>query len=155
MTSRSTDAADFRFLTASGASLDVELNHGGKQPVLLIRGNRAALLSLANILLWLVGNSWCREFLALAELPFLRLTPTLSVTIRLTLGKATGREGMLVFLDRNEQLEWAIGEVDLQRVALILHGLVSAPYREYYTPVLAEGSEAGVEFRMTDAVEWD
>jgi len=155
MTSRSTDAADYRFLTASGASLDVELNHGGEQPVLLIRGNRTGLLSLANILLWFVGNSWRREFLTLAELPFVKLTAALSVTIRLTLGNATGRDGVLAFLDPNEQMEWTITEDDLQRVALQLHGLVSAPYKEYNRAFLAEGSEAGIEFRMTDVLEWD
>ena len=31
-------------------------------------GNRAGLLSLANVLLWLVSHAWRREFLSLAEL---------------------------------------------------------------------------------------
>jgi hypothetical protein len=62
------DAYDYRFLTAPGAAVEVRLESVSEWPVLLLLGNRAGLLSLANVLLWLVGNSWRREFLSLAEL---------------------------------------------------------------------------------------
>jgi hypothetical protein len=154
MNPHSPDVEDYRFLTAPGAEVVARLEPGTGRSVLLILGNRAGLLSLANVLLWLVANAWRREFLSLAELPFVRVALPLVVTVRMTMGDATGRDGKLGFLDRGEQLEWAIAESDLQRLAVVLHGLVSAPHREYYTPFVADGSAADVEFRMTDAAEW-
>jgi hypothetical protein len=154
MNPRSPDAQDYRFLTTSEAAVAVRLEHNCDRPMLLILGNRAGLLSLANVLLWFVGNAWRREFLSLAELPFVSVEAPLSAILRLTLGDATRQNGVLVFLDRGEQLEWAIAEADLQRVAIALHSLVSAPHREYFTLLVGDGSAADVEFRMTDALEW-
>jgi hypothetical protein len=59
------------------------------QPELEILGNRAGLLSLANVLLWLVANAWRREFLALAELPFVHVGAPLAVCLRLAEADAT------------------------------------------------------------------
>jgi hypothetical protein len=49
---------------------------------------------------------------------------------------------------------WAISEDDLQRVALLVHRLVSNPCHEYDRLSLAAGSAAGIHFRMTDATVW-
>jgi hypothetical protein len=152
---RSPDVEDYQFLSTSGAKVEVRLNRlEAGRPVLFIGGNRAGLLSLANILLWLVGNVWRREFLSLAELPFVTTVPPFAVTLRITLGDGTGRGGILMFLSRCEQIEWAVAEDDLRRIAVELHRVVSAPSREYFAPLLEDGSVADVEFRMLDAAEW-
>ena len=70
MDSHSPDAEDYRFLTAPGAEVVVRLEPGTQRPVLRVLGNRAGLLSVTNVLLWLVANASRREFLSLAELPF-------------------------------------------------------------------------------------
>jgi hypothetical protein len=124
------------------------------QSELQVFGNRAGLLSLANVLLWLVANAWRREFLALAELPFVQVEAPLAVCLRLTDAAATGRDGVLSRTDRGEQFEWSIPEDDLQRIALLVHRLASNPGHEYDRLLVAEGSAAGVHVRMTDAAAW-
>ena len=151
----SPDEADYRFLTAPGAAVRVRLAADERgQPELQVFGNRAGLLSLANVLLWLVANAWRREFLALAELPFVHVEAPLAVCLRLTDADATGRDGLLYRTDRGEQFEWAVPEDDLKRVALLVHRLVSNPGHEYERLRVAEGSTAEVHVRMTDAAEW-
>ena len=151
----SPDNDDCQFLTAHGAAVDVRLESRiGERPTLFLLGNRAGLLSVANILLWFVSNAWRREFLSLAELPLIRLHGLLSVTIRLTLSGDTGRDGIISFLDRGEQLEWAVTECDLRRIAIALHGLVAAPHREYFQPWVEDTSAVGIEVRMVDAAAW-
>ena len=67
------DAAEYRFLTAPGACVQCRLvgEQGGRE--LQVFGNRAGLLSLANVLLWFVANAWRREFLSFRELEFMQL----------------------------------------------------------------------------------
>jgi hypothetical protein len=155
MEPRSTDEADYRFLTAAGADLQVRLSEDEQgQPELQVFGNRAGLLSLANVLLWLVANAWRREFLALAELPFVRVEAPLSVCLRLSDAEAAGRSGLLRRTDRGVQFEWVIPEDDLQRIALVVHRLASKPGHEYDRLLMADGSAARVHVRMTDAAEW-
>src|SRR5262249_24765309 len=141
MKPRSPDEADYCFLTAPGASVKLRLAAEERgQPELQVFGNRAGLLSLANVLLWLGAHPWRREFLALAELPFVQFEAPLSVCLRLTEGDPTGRDGLLCRTDRGEQFEWAVAEEDLQRVALVIHALASDPGHEYDRLLLAEGS---------------
>src|SRR5262245_24963052 len=103
--------ADYLFLTAAGADLTVRLNaDAAARPELQMFGNRAGLLSLANILLWLVAKAWRREFLSLAELPFCRIEGGISVCLRMTDDDETGYDGFLSRTDCGEQFEWAIPE---------------------------------------------
>src|SRR5262249_52386483 len=126
------DDAEYRFLTMPGASLHVRLETCPPEPAeLQLFGNRAGLLSLANVLLWLVTNSWRRELLSLAELPFVRVEPPLAVCLRLTAEEAMGRDGLVTRSDRGEQLEWEFTEDDLKRVALQIHDLACCPAHEY------------------------
>jgi hypothetical protein len=150
----SPDEADYRFLSSPGAAVRVRLAADEQgQAELQLFGNRAGLLSLANVLLWLVANAWRREFLAPAELPFVHVEAPLSVCLRLTDADATGCDGLLSRTDRGEQFEWAIPEDDLKRVALLIHRLVSKWGHEYDRLIMAEGSAAGVQVRMVDIVE--
>src|SRR5262245_7397062 len=146
------DDAEYRFLSMPGASLHVRLESEPSE--LQLFGNRAGMLSLANVLLWLGANAWRRELLSLAELPFARVEPPLAVCLRLTAEEGTGRDGLLTRSDRGEQLEWAFTEEDLRRVALLVHRLACCPDHEYDLLQLAEGSVAGVHIRMTDAADW-
>lgn len=123
-------------------------------PELQVFGNRAGLLSLANALLWLVANAWRREFLSLAELPFVWVETPLAVCVRLTDREATGRDGLLLRTDQGQQFEWAISEEDLQRVAVDIHRLVSRPEHEYDRLRMVDGSTADVHVRMTDVANW-
>jgi hypothetical protein len=148
----SPDEAEYRFLTVPGASLQIRLVPG--LPELQVFGNRAGLLSLANVLLWLVANAWRREFLSLAKLPFADVEPPASVCLRLTAEEGAGRDGLLARCDRGEQLEWVFAEDDLRRVALLVHRLASCPAHEYDRLQLANGSVAEVQVRTTDAADW-
>jgi hypothetical protein len=155
MPPNSSDDADYRFLTAAGATVWVRLGadkHGRHE--LQIFGNRAGLLSLANVLLWLVANSWRREFLTLAELPFVRIELPLAVNVRMTATEPTGRDGLVCRTDRGEQFEWTISEDDLLRVALVVNRLVSDPGHEFDRLLLGEGSAAEIHVRMTDVARW-
>ena len=155
MSPRSPDHEEYRFLTATGADVRARLsNDVDGQPELQIFGNRAGLLSLANVLLWLVANGWRREFLTLNELPFVHCEGTLSICLRMLDHDATGQDGLLSVLDQGDHLEWAIGEDDLRRVALTVHRLVSRPSHEYDRLSLAGSSVAQIHIRMTDALEW-
>jgi hypothetical protein len=155
MPQRSSDEAAYRLFTAPGADVTIQLATDQRgHPELQVFGNRAGLLSLANVFLWLVANAWRREFLSLAELPFVRVQSPLAVSLRMLDAETTGQAGLLQRKDRGEQFEWAIAEGDLQRVALLLHRLASNPSHEYDRPEVAEGSAAGLHFRMTDAAEW-
>jgi hypothetical protein len=151
----SADHANYRFLTMPGAQLHASLAevHVGRAELRLF-GNRAGILSLANILLWLVANSWRREFLSLAELSCVQLAGSLSVFIRLGDGAATGRHGSVVRLDRGELLEWSISEDDLRQVALLVHDLACDPAHEYDRLLMEDSSEFDVHLRMTDATAW-
>jgi hypothetical protein len=149
------DKAAYRFLTTPDAQVHCRLatNERG-QPELQLFGNRAGILSLANVLLWLVANAWRREFLSLGELPFMHLEAPLAVCLRVMMADPTGRDGLLSRTDRGEQFEWVVPEDNLQRVALTLHRLACRPEHEYDRLLLADGSSAAIHVRMTDASEW-
>ena len=149
------DKAEYRFLTVPGASLHLRLVPRTPGPLeLQVFGNRAGVLSLANVLLWLAANAWRREFLSLAELPFAEVEPPAFVGLRVTAEEGTGRDGSLTLSDRGEQLEWVFAEDDLRRVALLIHRLASCPAHQYDRLQLADGSVAEVQVRMTDAADW-
>jgi hypothetical protein len=155
MPSRSPDDAEYRFLMAPAASVQVRLAGGEPGgPELQVFGNRAGLLSLANVLLWFLANGWRREFLSLRELPFVHLEGSLAVSLRLTLEADTGFDGLLTRTDRGEQFEWVFAQGDIQRVGLVLHQLACDPCHEYDRLRLEERSAAGVHVRMTDAAAW-
>jgi hypothetical protein len=155
MTQESPDQADYRFLTSSGATLVLRLVRSRKEyEELQILGNRAGLLSLANILMWFRSNAWRREFLSLNELPFVHSEGSLSICFRLTAEDPTGNDGLLSRNDRSEQFEWKISEDDLLRLALSVHRLASMPEHEYDQLQMAAASTVDVEIRMTDASNW-
>ena len=83
MQAKHDDADEYRFLTTTGARVECRLEFVDDAHELQLFGNRAGLLSLANILLWFVANAWRRELLSLGEQGFVQLTPPLSVGIRL------------------------------------------------------------------------
>ena len=155
MPSRFSDDAEYRFLAAPGASMDVRLGTDsvGKLEIQLF-GNRAGILSLANVLFWLFANAWRREFLSLSELHFVRVEGALSVYLRLTADEPTGCDGFVSRTDRGEQFEWEITEDDLRRVALTVHRLACKPVHEYDRLRVADQSAVGVHVRMTDAGDW-
>jgi hypothetical protein len=154
MQSASGDAAEYCFLTVPGACVQCRLveEAGGRE--LQIFGNRAGLLSLANILLWLIAKAWRREFLSFGELGFVQLDGTLAVCLRIADEVRADSHGILRRQDRGESLEWAVTEEGLQQVALCMHHLVSSPAHEYDRLLVAAGSECGVHVRMTDAAQW-
>src|SRR5437016_4667822 len=104
MTLESRDHLDYRFLTVSDGTLMLGLVRGGKKhEELQVLGNRAGILSLANVLLWFRSNAWRREFLSLNELPFVHSEGSLSICFRLTAEDASGNDGILSRNDRAEQ----------------------------------------------------
>ena len=148
------DAAEYRFLATPGACVQCRLveEQGGRE--LQVFGNRAGLLSLANILLWFLAIAWRREFLSFGELGFVQLDGRLRVCLRIADEVPADSHGVLHRQDRGESLEWAITEEGLKQVALWMHSLVSKPGHEYDRLLVTEESECGVHIRMTDAVEW-
>ena len=76
----------YRFFTVPGASVQLRLASSSQgRPELQVFGNRAGLLSLANVLLWFLANASRREFLSLGDLPFVHEEGSLSVCIRMTM----------------------------------------------------------------------
>jgi hypothetical protein len=149
------DAAEYRFLTAPGSCVECRLvSMPDKEAELQLFGNRAGLLSLANVFLWFLANAWRREFLSLQELGFVRLDARLSVCMRLTDDKPDDGHGTILHRDRGQLLEWSITEAGLQQVALWIHRIVSAPGHEYVRLDMAPGSECGVHIRQTDVLVW-
>jgi hypothetical protein len=148
------DAAEYRFLTAPAACVQCRLVEEAGGPELQVFGNRAGLLSLANILLWFVANAWRRESLSFGELGFMQLDGRLAVCLRIADEVPVDSHGILHRQDRSGSLEWAITEEGLKQVALWMHRLVSKPGHEYDRLLVAEGTECGVHVRMTDAAEW-
>lgn len=148
------DAGEYRFLTSPGACVQCRIVAETGKPELQVFGNRAGLLSLANIFLWFLANGWRREFLALAELGFVELDGRLAVCLRLTDELPASSHGAIHRLDRGESLEWVITDEGLKQVALWMHSLVSRPGHEYDRLLMADESECDVHVRMTDAAEW-
>jgi hypothetical protein len=148
------DAGEYRFLTTRGARVQCRLVEEQSGRDLQVFGNRSGLLSLANILLWFLANSWRREFLSFGELGFVQLDGRLAVCLRIADEVPANSHGVLHIQDRGELLEWAIPEEGLQQVALWMHRLASNPAHEYDRLLVADESECGVHVRMTDAAEW-
>jgi len=151
---RSGDAADYCFLTAPRASVECRLVSLPDGLDLQIFGNRAGLLSLANILLWFVDNAWRREFLSFGDLGFVRFDGSLAVSVRISDDVPTQSHGTISRLDRGEALEWAVSEEGLRQVALWMHRIVCSSAHEYDRLLVADGSVCRVEIRMTDCAEW-
>jgi hypothetical protein len=148
------DTAEYAFLTSPGARVECCLVSSIEGQELQLLGNRVGLLSLANIFLWFIANSWRREFLSIGELAFVLLDRQLSLSIRLTDDRPLDSHGSINRQDKAEALEWAISEEGLQQIALRLHRLVSRPGHEYDRLLVVHGSACGVHIRMTDAAEW-
>jgi len=149
------DEAHIRFMTVPGAHLAVELgaDDDGKAELLLL-GNRAGLLSLANVVLWLRAVASRRELLSFGELPFLETKGSIALNIRIGADYATGSHGAVRKLDRGAEFEWVIPEDDLQGVGLSIHHVAANPEYEYERLAVEAGSAAGIQVRMTDTDEW-
>jgi hypothetical protein len=154
MKQRFGDCAEYGFFAWPKGAVDCRLAPTPNGQELQIFGNRPGLLSLANVFLWFLANAYRREFLALAELPFVRLESDLSVCMRLTLDETGGSGGTVCRLDHGTSLEWILSEDDLQRVALLLHRLVSKPGHQYDLLEMGANSACEVHIRMTDAADW-
>jgi hypothetical protein len=154
MQAPSGDAAEYAFLTTPGARVQCRLVEESGGTDLQVFGNRAGLLSFANLLLWFVANAWRREFLSFGELGFVHLEGRLAVSLRIADEVPADSSGILHLRDRAESLEWEVAEEGLKQVALWMHSLVSTPGHEYDRLLVADGSECGVHVRMTDAAEW-
>lgn len=148
------DSIEYEFMTLPHAALDCRLVGIPTSPELQLFGNRAGILSLANVLLWFRANAWRREFLAFGELPFARLEGKLSVSIRMSERSADDGHGYIRRLDQGESLEWEMTDNELLQVGLRVHNLASKPGHEYERLLIAEGSAFGVHLLMTDATEW-
>ena len=147
------DTSEYRFLTTSDAHVECRLAKGAHGEELQILANRAGLLSLANVLLWLHANSWRREFLSLGELSYVKLDGSTVVHIRIDEDDES-HHGRLGRLDRGQLLEWSIAETGLLQVALWMHNLASKPEHEYDRLFVACDSEFGIVIRLTDAEAW-
>ena len=149
------DEAHIRFMTVPGAHLAVGLgtDDGGRVELLLF-GNRAGLLSLANVVLWLRAMASRRELLSFGDLPFVETTDSIALHIRVGADDATGSHGAVRKLDRGAEFEWAIPEDDLQGVGLSIHHVAANPEYEYERLAVEAGSAAGIQVRMTDTDEW-
>jgi hypothetical protein len=148
------DATEYTFLTAPGASVDCKVVFSTKGREIQLFGNRAGLLSLANVLFWLKHNSWRREFLSLAELPFVHVDKTTSVCIRITESTSDKSHGVVRKVDNDRSLEWAISDDGLEAAALMTHHLACNPVHEYDRLMVDESSEFGIHLLMVDAREW-
>jgi len=148
------DAAEYAFFTTARACVECRVAPAQDGVELQIFGNRVGLLSLANIFLWFLANSYRREFLSLAELGFVHLDAQLSVSIRIDDDSPIKSHGCVRWLDKGELLEWAISEEGLQWAALWIHRLVSKPCHEYDKLLMAPDSECDIHVRMTDVSEW-
>lgn len=146
------DRDEYWFLARDDAAVSVRLDGSTGDRMLLISGNRAGLLALANVLLWLVANAYRHELLSLAELPFVRIAGAKHLSIRLSADEGDGRDGLLS--EDSDQIEWKIAEEDLKRVALIAHQIACVPEHEYSRLRVREGSCAEVEFRLSDVRQW-
>jgi hypothetical protein len=126
------DEPEIELLVLPGAELVVSL--GGSErglPILHIIGNRQGMLSLANVLLWLLANGFRREFLSVSALPFVRWVGPIALSIRVTDEQDTGDYGLLHRLDRGSQYEWELPEDDLRRLGLAVHHLGCVPEHGY------------------------
>jgi hypothetical protein len=146
---------EYEFLAALGANVSLQLAMGENQgPEIHVLGNRAGLLSLANVLLWLEANAWRREFLSFAELPFVRVQGLLSLVLRVSDEDGIGSSGTISNTDRGEQFEWTVTEGELRHVGLTLHRLACTPEHEYDWLNVNEHSAAKIQVRMTDRADW-
>lgn len=155
MGAMTSDAAHIRFLTTPDAHLVMSLEADTKGHVeLLLRGNRAGVLSLANVLLWLHATAWRRELLSLGELPFIETLRGVALHIRVGSDDATGQHGVIRKLDRGHEFEWTIQQDDLQAVGLSVHHLAMTPEHEYTLLETESRSVASIQIRMADVSEW-
>lgn len=148
------DEAEYRFLTTKDSCVDVGISaEDDGTSELQLFGNRAGLLSLANVLLWFYANAYRREFLSLGVLPFIRLKMPCSVCLRMTTEGPEKGFGTLRRVDKDQQWEWVFSEDQVKNLGLSIHSLVSLPehgYDRFMEPCF----EIEVHIRMTDVQEW-
>ncbi len=149
------DETHIRFMTVPGAHLTVSLgaDDDGNAELMLF-GNRAGLLTLANVVLWLRAMASRRELLSFGELPFVETKGSIALRIRIGADDATGSHGTLRKLDRGAEFEWVVPENDLEHVGLSIHHVAANPEYEYERLALESESAAGIQVRMTDAGDW-
>jgi hypothetical protein len=145
------EAAEFQLLTYPGhTSRESTLHEPGQYREIRLFGNRQGILSLANILLWLLARGFERELLSVTRLPFVRVTGAVSLTVRLTDQDGTPQQtGKVRALDKGSQFEWVLPEDDLRRVALALHSL--ACFYEHEYDLFGVGN-VRVHARLTDVL---
>jgi hypothetical protein len=149
------DDDHLRFMTVPGARLALDNGRAtGGQAEILLLGNRAGLLSLANIVLWLRAMSWRREMLSLAELPFVETKGAMTLLIRVGPENATGSHGSIRTNEPGVEFEWLIPEDDLETVGLSIHRLVASPESEYQRLRVDAKSDVGIQIRLADAEAW-
>ena len=142
-------------MTVPGARLALDQGRASDgQAEILLLGNRAGLLSLANVILWLRAVSWRREMLSLAELPFLEAKGTTRLLIRVGAEDATGSHGSIGSSAAGPEFEWLIPEDDLEAVGLSIHRLAASPDAEYQRLRVESKSDVGIQIRMTDTEAW-
>ena len=145
------DEAELGFFAFPGASLTVSLvtaPNGAR--VLQLHGNRAALASLANALLWLHANGWRREFLSVTSLQWVTAHGAASLMLHLVDAGHDDDWGSLLLADKACQYEWLLSDESLRRVALDVHHIASNPAHEYDR---MSCGDFDIEIRMVDALE--
>jgi hypothetical protein len=145
------DDTEFALFTLPDAELTISYRHeSGKVPEVCLFGNRQGIISLANLLLWLLANSSRKEFLAVTGLPFVSVEGAASLTIRLTDTEESGNYGLVHALDKGSQFEWELSEDDLRNLSLSVHHLGSMPEHEYDIFPLGNKTDVRVHIRLTD-----
>lgn len=153
--SKLTQESEYKFFALAGAKLTVSLRREFKKPAeICVFGNRAGVGSLANLLFWLLGNSYQSEVLPVTSLPFVDVKDRVSLAIRLVDGDGNGNLGSIRAIDENSQFEWELAEKDLRGLALAVHRLACRPEHEYDIFPLGEDTEANFHIRLTDIDTW-
>ena len=126
------DEDEYRLLTQPRASLAISLDPPFEGlPQIHVFGNREGMLSLANVLLWLLANDWRREFLSITSLPFVQGQGDIALSIRVLDEDGTSDCGWLQLMDKGQQFEWCLPEDDLRRLGLTAHHLACFPEHGY------------------------
>jgi hypothetical protein len=116
------DATEFRFLAYPNSRMALSFAEGR----LHLEGNRASVLSLANILLWMRWNSTKRSHVLLNELSFLTAVDNVSLAVQL-------EDYASSWIERTDagRFVWTMDENDLLQVALEVHRTASIAGHEY------------------------
>lgn len=148
------DSDHFQFLTHPEANVMASVTEcvdEGRE--LYLRGTRGGVLSLSNILLWLLANNWRREILNLSDLSFFT-ADKFEILIRNTDSEESANYGTLRYDPSAHSIEWCIGDVALERAGLTLHRLACKPEHEYDYFEMSQASDLNLRVRMVDASAW-